>query len=45
MLPYDEAVALAMLAKHTKTSLKESQALWQEAQEIFVKLGVGGNLD
>ena len=38
--PYDEALALALLSKHTKSSVRESAQLSQEAQEIFTRLGV-----
>jgi hypothetical protein len=39
-MPYDEALALALLSKHTKSSVRESAQLSQEAQEIFTRLGV-----
>lgn len=39
-MPYDEALALQLLSRHTKGSVRESQQAAQEAQEIFSRLGV-----
>ena len=39
-MPYDEALALSLLSRHTKSSMRESQALQQEASEILLRLGV-----
>ena len=39
-MPYDEALALQLLSRHTKTSVRESQQAAQEAQALFSRLGV-----
>ena len=43
-MPYDEALALQLLSRHTKGSARESQQAAQEAQEIFSRLGVDPGL-
>ena len=43
-MPYDEALALQLLSRHTKGSARESQQAAQEAQQIFARLGVDPGL-